>query len=142
MKIGVRAALAVSLLIFCQAIRAQGPVFRKIADVYTDKARYAPGETVQLEIALKDAPESKTAPAVLKIAFRHLGHQVGPVISKLIPAGANLSVPVIVKWTPPRRDFTGYFVDVRLLDQKGAELDRSQTAVDVSREWNRFPRYG
>lgn len=142
MKIWLRALLAVSLSIFCQAAWAQGPVFTKIADVYTDKARYAPGETVQVEIALKNAPEGKTAPAVLKIAFRHLGRQVAPVISKVIPAGANLSVPVIAKWTPPRRDFTGYFVDVRLLDQKGAELDRSQTAVDVSSEWNRFPRYG
>lgn len=142
MKIWLRAALTVSLSIFCQAAWAQGPASMKIADVYTDKARYAPGETVQVEIALKDAPERHTTPAVLKIAFRHLSNQIGPVISKSIPAGANLSVPVIVQWTPPRRDFSGYFVDVRLLNQKGTEVDRSQTAVDVSSEWNRFPRYG
>lgn len=142
MKIWLRAALAVSLLTHYPAARAQKLVSLKIADVFTDKARYAPGETVQIEIDLKNADHAHAAPATLKIVFRHLGREVGPSISKDLPGATNSPRPVIVQWTPPRQDFTGYFVDVRLLTRRGAELDRSQTAVDVSSEWNRFPRYG
>jgi dextranase len=44
-------------------------------------------------------------------------------------------------WTPPVRDFTGYLVEVsRNVD--GIETVLCNTAVDVSSDWTRFPRYG
>jgi dextranase len=66
---------------------------------------------------------------------------VGKEIKKAVSLEGKAQ-QVSISWTPPAADFTGYFVDVRLTDDDGKELDRSQTAVDVSSEWNRFPRYG
>jgi dextranase len=45
-------------------------------------------------------------------------------------------------WQAPSQDFRGYFVDLRLDDVEGKELARATTAVDVSTDWSRFPRYG
>lgn len=114
----------------------------RILDVHTDKARYAPGEPVAVHVVLQKAGEAGPQTEVLKVRFSHLGEPVGPVLSKAICVSGAALYPVEVQWTPPERDFTGYFVDVRLTDAAGSELARSQTAVDVSSEWNRFPRYG
>lgn len=140
MKICLRAVLAVFLLMLCHVSRAQKPVSLKIVDVFTDKARYAPGENVQVEIVLKNQ-DATASHAVLKVIFRHLGEQIGPVVSRTVLFPSH-PTPIFIQWCPPKRDYTGYFIDVRLQDEKGRELDRSQTAVDVSSEWNRFPRYG
>ena len=105
MKICLRAVLAVSLLMLCHVSRAQKPVSLKIVDVFTDKARYAPGENVKVEIVLKNH-DATANHAVLKVIFRHLGQQIGPVVSRKILVPAH-PTPVFIQWCPPKRDYTG-----------------------------------
>lgn len=118
----------------------------QILNVSTDKARYAPGEPVSIHVVVQrlDQRADWTVPAAatLRVSFLHLGEPVGPALLKTVSFSRSAASPVDVLWHPPSRNFTGYFVDVRLIDASGRELARSETAVDVSSEWNRFPRYG
>src|SRR6185312_16019422 len=114
----------------------------RIQDVSTDKARYVPGEPVSIRVVLQASGDSVRQSDTLRVTFLHLGEQVGPILSQRVRISGSNPSRAEIHWQPPRRDFTGYFVDVRLTDAQGRELDQSQTAVDVSSEWNRFPRYG
>src|SRR6185437_2440696 len=114
----------------------------RIQDVSTDKARYVPGEPVSIRVVLQASGDSVRQSDTLRVTFLHLGEQVGPILSQRVRISGSNPSRAEIHWQPPRRDFTGYFVDVRLTDASGRDLDRSQTAVDVSSEWNRFPRYG
>lgn len=126
-------------LIAVGAVASAAPA---IVDVFTDKARYNPGDTVAIDVALSPAGATTTAPLALSISFWSLGRQIGPTlhVPLSVEGDADASVPVL--WKAPAADFTGYFVDVRLVDGAGAELGRGATAVDVSSDWRRFPRYG
>jgi dextranase len=121
---------------------AQAPKSLKVADVYTDKSRYAPGEQVGVLVDVSNAEDTAAKPATLRVSFWHLQERVGVELSKSIVVPARSSKEITFSWVPPVQDFTGYFVDVRLIGPDGKEMDRSQTAVDVSSDWKRFPRYG
>ncbi len=114
----------------------------RIQDVSTDLARYAPGEPVSIHIAINPGGESIPQTGLLRVSFFHVGEPVGSPISEPVHLSGSATRTVNIRWQPPHRDFTGYFVDVQFLDGTGRELARSETAVDVSSEWNRFPRYG
>ena len=135
---------ALFLLFFCFHSRMSGESLSRIRilDVCPNKARYAPGEPVTIRVVLQGPGEPLPQMGMLKVGFSHLGEPLGPVLTKAIRIYGSAPFPVEILWRPPDRDFTGYFVDVRLTTPAGQELARSQTAVDVSSEWNRFPRYG
>jgi dextranase len=135
---------ALFLLFLCFHIQMPGESLgrMRILDVCPDKARYAPGEPVTIRVVLQGPSEPLPEMGMLKVGFSHLGEPIGPVLTKAIRIYGSAPVPVDILWRPPDRDFTGYFVDVRLTTPAGQELARSQTAVDVSSEWNRYPRYG
>ncbi len=88
--------------------------------IHTDKSSYKPGEKVSFQ--LKNSPDKS---AVVK--YYHLGELIHtePI------SGTSWT------WNPPADDFKGYLVQV-------ADGDKIQysTAVDVSSDWKRFPRYG
>jgi dextranase len=42
----------------------------------------------------------------------------------------------------PHEDYQGYLVTVRLIGPDGRILGDRQTAIDISSDWKRFPRYG
>jgi dextranase len=95
-------------------------------ELTTDKARYAPGEVVTFTLA-------KTPPSGSKVRYIFSGNTV-----------AEESVNnVNWRWTPPATDFRGYLVEVYVGSSSGTE-DKifATTAVDVSSDWTRFPRYG
>ena len=126
---------------FCCFALGQQSTRARILDVTTDKARYAPGETVAIEVTIGGDPSSATH-AVVRTSFRHLQDRVGTDLSKPVVISGSRPQKLTLMWTPPPTDLRGYFVDVRLINSDGGEIDRSQTAVDVSSQWNRFPRYG
>lgn len=105
-----------------------------LKDVYTDKSMYSPGETVTLTAELKDGIPSD---AKLYLRIRHLDQVVW---EQTAPVGAH-SASVNFQITMPSEDFTGYSAEVYLREQDTV-LDYKMTAVDVSSDWSRFPRYG
>lgn len=130
------AVLVILLPICCRWAPGQ-----KIQDVYPDKARYAVGEEVVLLVSLEAPAAGTPMQATLKATFWHLDARVAEIAQPVTLSGRN-PVQVRMRWTPPLEDYTGYLADVRLVGPGGQELARSQTAVDVSSEWSRFPRYG
>ncbi|GAB3173297.1 hypothetical protein GCM10027059_44050 [Myceligenerans halotolerans] len=96
----------------------------EVGDAWTDKARYAPGEQVEISAEV-------TGSGPVEFSLVHLGTVVDSATVEATGDGE-------VTWnvTPPADDFTGYLVHV---DAGGS---RAQTAVDVSSTWTRFPRPG
>ena len=95
-------------------------------DLWTDKARYAPGEGVWIQASrFADYPGAT-------VRYRH---------------GARVLAEEPLRqewwmWQPPADDFRGYLVDVYRLDADGNEEILASIGVDVSSDWRRFPRYG
>jgi len=141
MRIWRCVVLAVLLPLCCRCAQGQKRNGPAILDVYPDKARYDPHEDVVLEVSLAGSGTSGPVHAKLEASFWHLEAQVGAIAQDVTLAGTN-PVEVQMRWTPPAQDYSGYLVDVRLVGAGGEELGRSESAIDVSSQWNRFPRYG
>jgi dextranase len=108
----------------------------QLHDAYPDKARFAPSEPVHLFIELSGP--AKGGEQIFASAAQ-LGQTVGrcgPV--RLKQGESNTKIVCSL----PVKDFQGYLVSVRLTDESGAVLDERQTAIDISSDWKRFPRYG
>ena len=93
-------------------------------NITTDKAAYKPGEVIHFSI-------DKILPSSAKIRFRNLSK----VISETNVPGLTFTL------TAPATDYTGYMVDIYNTDN-GSEKIYGATAVDVSNDWIKFPRYG
>ncbi|MBT8163504.1 MULTISPECIES: glycoside hydrolase family 66 protein [Arthrobacter] len=111
-----------------------------LLDVYTDKARYSPGETVQLTVELAN-PTTVPVTARLTVAAEKLGTPLKSAApSQSVRMEAGQSQTATVQWQPPADDYQGYRVSVRL--DAGGQTQTRSTAVDVSSDWAKFPRYG
>lgn len=95
--------------------------FSATTSLIKDKAAYLPGEKVNFTT-------DHVSPD-LEVRYYHLGK----LISKDKLSGTAWS------WAPPKDDYKGYYVT--LWDTKNQQ-PVSSTAVDVSSDWSRFPRYG
>lgn len=93
-------------------------------NITADKASYSPGDVMNFTI-------DKTLPASAKIRLRYLSN----VISETNVSGTSFSI------TAPTTDFTGYMLDIYNTED-GVEKVYGATAVDVSSDWTKFPRYG
>lgn len=113
---------------------------RMILDVYTDKSRYNPGDKAEIAVELQ-TPDSKAFKGELWLSLMHHGDVVKQqklAVISLKPGDAGTqraTVPL------PQNDFTGYLVKIYIKQGKTL-FDTATTAVDVSSEWTRFPRYG
>lgn len=97
-----------------------------ILDLWTDRARYEPGEPVWI-----NASKFADFPGAI-VRYRH-----GVDILKEEPLRQEWW-----EWQPPADDFKGYMVDVYMPDGNGKEQILATIGVDVSSDWKRFPRYG
>ncbi|MBR1872625.1 MAG: glycoside hydrolase family 66 protein [Bacteroidales bacterium] len=90
----------------------------------TDKAAYTPGESVTFTV---DKSQS------MAVRYWHLGTLLS---ENILQDGTSWT------WTPPSEDFRGYYVELVGKNSAGELKTVGSTAVDVSGDWTRFPRYG
>jgi dextranase len=109
----------------------------KISDAYPEKARYAPSDPVRLIVELDGKPEGTEQ---IEATLWRLGKPAGQCgLIRLTPDSAATQT---LHCTLPHEDYQGYLATVRLTGADGRALDQRQTALDVSSDWKRFPRYG
>lgn len=114
-------------------------VLSLIRDLYPDKARYHPGDTAVLSAELFNASGSPVS-GTLRLRVSHLFGGLA-VIETNVTVNAGQGLTVDVPWATRYDDFRGYAVDADFL-AGGATNDRRSTALDVSSDWTKFPRYG
>ena len=116
--------MLLALVVLPQVAAAQTLSSNLSVELTTDKACYAPNQTVTFTA-------SGSIPSNAIIRYRH-----GMEVVK----EENYSSDTWT-WTPPTEDFKGYMVDVYTKDGTN-ETVYGTIAVDVSSDWKRFPRYG
>lgn len=91
----------------------------------TDKAAYKPGETVLFSL------ETTSLPSGAKVRYKYSGD-----VTETVELTATNW-----QWTPPSTDFRGYMAEVYSV-VNDVERIHATTAIDVSSDWTKFPRYG
>ncbi len=113
-----------------------------ISAVNTDKAMYSPGIGVTLYVDITNSTASTFSGSVSAVVT-HLGYAITNLPAQTISGlGAHAVKTNSFAWLPPTTDFQGYLVSVSVLDQNSNVLDSGSSAVDVSSDWAKFPRYG
>jgi dextranase len=101
-----------------------------IEKIETDRARYMPGESVTINLRLKS-----TDFEALNLKYKYLTTILKE--ETIIPTGNQLEIV----WAPPSDDFRGYAVEFECV-KEGKIVDYGSTAIDISSDWTKFPRYG
>lgn len=109
-----------------------------IRDVYTDKGRHNPGETANIQVDLYNTAQEVSGE--LEISVKLWGREVAS-FAQLVTLPQWSGQTVTIPWVTPPNDFRGYSVDVDLV-VNGQVRDARSSALDVSSDWTRFPRYG
>ena len=109
--------------------------------VETDKARYNPGDSVNMEVSFIDTIQTSNSfdtalTARLVVTYWHLDS----VFEHAIYTLGNV-INFSWSWHPPTTDYTGYMVQLRLI-QNNVVTDSTTIAIDVSSDWKKYPRYG
>jgi dextranase len=144
--ISVTLALALILSMIPIAVYAVGRIERTrlevptstgnlINRVFTDKARYLPSSTVTITTRL-DNKTGSTWNGNLDLTITHLESTLHTA-SQAVSISAGSVQTKTFTWTTPATDFQGYQVQVA-----AGTSDYNASAIDVSSDWTRYPRYG
>lgn len=107
-----------------------------LKDLYTDKSMYSPGDIITATLMPVNS-QGEAWNGEIRLYLRHLDETVWQDSSQIDMRGGSYSFTV----KAPEADFTGYTLEVYLY-RDGHLLDYAMTGVDVSSDWNVFPRYG
>lgn len=110
-----------------------------IRDLYTDKAHYNPGDTATITALLTNSTTTAVT-GTLNLVIKQYENQIA-TSSTAIQLSPGQSATVTFPWTVPGDDFRGYGIDSTLM-VSGSQRGARSTAVDVSSDWTKFPRYG
>lgn len=130
--------IAVLLLLLGLSLAAQPSLAGSndlIQHVYTDKAHYSPDDTVTVTVEIENNTGSQWS-GTLSLDISHL-ESSEHTDSQSLTVSAGASTTKTFVWTTPATDFQGYFVEV-----SAGSTDSDATAIDVSSDWTRYPRYG
>ena len=109
-----------------------------IRDVTTDKARYHPGETANIEVDLRNPGEALRGTLTVRVMEPE---RVLKIFRQEIALPKDGRQQLSFPWKTPTNDFRGYGVDAGLMTD-GPGQDQRSTAIDVGSDWTRFPRMG
>ena len=135
MRISILFLLIIALCLSCAkdemptSSNCPGP-FGIVKSIETNKSRYHPEEEVVINVFLLCNDFES-----VQVAFKHLITTIEE--RTLSPNGNQLELT----WMPPTTDFKGYSVEFKFI-KDGAIVEYASTAVDVSSDWTKFPRYG
>lgn len=131
--------LLVAALDFTAAPKAS--ILHVQASMTTDKARYDPGEPVEFQVAVAN-PNAMALSGKIDLVVNHLAKPIADLSLPSISVPGHSSRTYDLTWTPPARDYQGYYAGASVSSSAGTLLTRAATAVDVSSSWSKFPRYG
>ncbi|WP_069649073.1 glycoside hydrolase family 66 protein [Caloranaerobacter ferrireducens] len=110
-----------------------------ISDFYVDKARYNPSDKVKFIIELKSEKEKVKGRVI--IIIKYLGNEIDRIISDEITLDNDKKKILNLIWKAKEYDYVGYSAEC-WFESKNKLLDMKATAIDVSSDWSKFPRYG
>ncbi|MGH4126017.1 MAG: glycoside hydrolase family 66 protein [Clostridium sp.] len=110
-----------------------------IMDVYTDKSSYKPHQEVYYVVKLKNDLEVDYS-GKLRIYFKHLDKSIYHEDVK-VNLNKGEYKELNLKWFPPNDNYSGYMLEVYAV-MENKVIDHRNTAIDVSSDWSKFPRYG
>lgn len=113
-----------------------------IQNVTTDQARYSPSDPVEISVTVGNRVGIPIVDATLQVDFTQQGSTVATSQTELVSLDPGQTAIVTFDWNPPTTDYNGYKLDVTLTDENDVVLDTAASAVDVSSDWARYPRYG
>lgn len=113
-----------------------------VSDVTTDKSMYNPGEKVNVKAELNNTTGKVITDGIVELNVKHLGDKVGSPITQTYSVNNGEKTDVSLSWTAPSQDFKGYLLEITCRDSTGTIVDSGTTAVDISSNWLKFPRYG
>jgi len=111
---------------------------RYIKDIYTDKGSYKPSRKVVITLVLHN-PDTNPLEGSINLKIKRLDETVYET-NKDFSLEVDRNSEVDFTWKAPEDDFTGYAVEVCLYSGENL-LDYEMTAIDVSSDWNVFPRF-
>lgn len=107
----------------------------------TDKARYAPGETIRLKAAVENTADRQLRRGTLEMKVYHLEEEIFASRQELaLEKGEKKTLSL--EWQPPETDFQGYLISLEIKDRGEKQLAQAGIGADVSSSWVKFPRYG
>lgn len=114
----------------------------EIESLTTNASRYSPGADVNINADIVNTQAVTEDNETLTLAFTHDGVAAGPNETTSVSLAAGQLEDYRLTWDRPATDYRGYLVQATLTDGDGDVLDTAYTAVDVSQDWAKFPRYG
>jgi GH15 family glucan-1,4-alpha-glucosidase len=114
----------------------------EIASLTTNAARYSPGSGVTITGEILNPQAVTESNQTLTLSFTHDGVSAAPNETAAVSLAPGQLEGYALTWDPPSTDYQGYLVVATLTDANGNLLDTAYTAVDVSSNWDKFPRYG
>jgi dextranase len=138
-RIGAPLTALFIVLLAARTARAQHTL---ISEVTTDKAMYHPGDIAQVLVTLTNATGGRFDGSVA-VFFRSLGRDVQVPQSQPVSALASgASTTLTYAFATPAVDFRGYHVEIWVWNTAPSIVDSAASAIDVSSDWKKFPRYG
>lgn len=112
-----------------------------IQDIYPDKSRYNPEDPVSIHVQLNNTEDTEITGDVLLDVYYLNQHifSTGTTSPVTLKSGETKSLDLTLDL--PESDFKGYIIEVKFQQDKKI-VDALTTAVDVSSDWSKFPRYG
>jgi len=109
-------------------------------DIYTDKSRYTPGESVQVYVNLfNSTDELQSGKVNLKLKY------IDQMIMNIDPQEVTMEIgertSLTFNFIPPKADYKGYIIEASFIKNETV-VDVYSSAVDVSSDWTKYPRYG